>query len=307
MDLREPSDTGCDAGESVTPVPVVGGNLVVLDRSERLRRPACSHSALLGSSRRSLKNAREALSGRRPDERSALMNRKRMWVTVGAVVAAAGLVAGCSTSSPSATTSASASTGAHRGPAGGAGGGSGSNARSGPAEGGAVGTVDSVTSAGFTMTTVAKQKVTVKASSSTTYLNGTSKTSASAVTIGTTVLALGTTSSTTITATQVVVQVGDGGGAATSTAAGVVPFQRGAKSAAKQDGQIPANYTEGEGTIVSGSTADKATEAALAAYPGGVVDRVVKLSSGEYEVHYIGVNWPHHIFVGGTFKVVGAN
>jgi hypothetical protein len=48
------------------------------------------------------------------------------------------------------------------------------------------------------------------------------------------------------------------------------------------------------------------TEAALAAYPGGVVDRVVQLSNGEYEVHYIGVNWPHHIFVDQNFKVVGA-
>ncbi|MDX6378646.1 MAG: hypothetical protein QOE98_2949, partial [Gaiellaceae bacterium] len=26
-----------------------------------------------------------------------------------------------------------------------------------------------------------------------------------------------------------------------------------------------------------------------------------------YEVHYIGVNWPHHIFVDTSFKVVGAN
>jgi MFS family permease len=31
--------------------------------------------------------------------------------------------------------------------------------------------------------------------------------------------------------------------------------------------------------------------------PGGVVDRVVKLSHGEYEVHIIGVKWPHHVFV----------
>ena len=50
-----------------------------------------------------------------------------------------------------------------------------------------------------------------------------------------------------------------------------------------------------------------ATEAALAAYPGGIVDRVVKLSNGEYEVHNIGVNWPHHIFVNQNFKVVGAD
>jgi hypothetical protein len=54
------------------------------------------------------------------------------------------------------------------------------------------------------------------------------------------------------------------------------------------------------------AAADKATEAALAAYPGGIVDRVVKLSNGEYEVHYIGVNWPHHIFANQDFKVIGA-
>jgi hypothetical protein len=60
-------------------------------------------------------------------------------------------------------------------------------------------------------------------------------------------------------------------------------------------------------TIVSGTAAYRPTEAALAAYPGGVVDRVVKLSNGEYEVHNIGVNWPHHIFVNQNFKVVGAN
>jgi hypothetical protein len=27
---------------------------------------------------------------------------------------------------------------------------------------------------------------------------------------------------------------------------------------------------------------------------------------GEYNVHYIGVNWPHHVFVNQDFKVVGA-
>jgi hypothetical protein len=86
----------------------------------------------------------------------------------------------------------------------------------------------------------------------------------------------------------------------------VIPFQRGAPTTSKQVGRIPPNYSQGSGTIVSGTTANKATEAALAAYPGGVVDRVVKLSNGEYEVHNIGVNWPHHIFVDQDFKVVGA-
>jgi hypothetical protein len=103
------------------------------------------------------------------------------------------------------------------------------------------------------------------------------------------------------------VQSTDGGGSAASLAAGVVPFQRGAQSTSKQVGQIPASYSQGSGTIVSGTAANKATEAALAAYPGDVVDRVVKLSNGEYEVHNIGVNWPHHIFVNQDFKVIGAD
>jgi hypothetical protein len=157
------------------------------------------------------------------------------------------------------------------------------------------------------MSTSAGQKVTVNETSSTTYQNGTSSTSASAITTGEQVLVLGTTSGTTITATQVIVQPTGSGGSAASSAAGVIPFQSGAPTTSKQVGQIPPNYSEGSGTIVSGTTADKATEAALAAYPGGVVDRVVKLSDGEYEVHYIGVNWPHHIFVNQDFKVVGAD
>jgi hypothetical protein len=183
----------------------------------------------------------------------------------------------------------------------------GSNARSGPAARVASGTVDSVSTGSFTLTTSAGQKVTVNEASSTTFHNGTSSNTASAITTGTSVLVLGTTNGTTITATQVIVQPTGSGGSAASTAAGVVPFQRGAPTAAKQDGQIPPNYSEGSGTIVSGTAADKATRAALAAYPGGVVDRVVQLDNGQYEVHYIGVNWPHHIFVNQTFTVTGAN
>ena len=199
------------------------------------------------------------------------------------------------------TTSASAASGqpvSNRG---------GSNARSGPAAGGSSGTVDSVSPSSFTLSTSAGQKVTVNEASSTTYQNGTSSTSASAITKGESVLVLGTTNGTTITASQVIVQPTGSGGSAASSAAGVVPFQRGAASTSKQVGQIPASYKQGSGTIVSGTAANKATEAALAAYPGGVVDRVVMLSNGEYEVHNIGVNWPHHVFVSQSFKVVGAN
>jgi hypothetical protein len=164
-----------------------------------------------------------------------------------------------------------------------------------------------VSTSSFTLSTSAGQRVTVNEASATTYQNGTSSTSASAITTGEGVLVLGTTSGTTITATQVIVQPAGGAGSATSSAAGVIPFQRGAPTTSKQVGQIPANYTEGSGTVVGGTAADKATEASLAAYPGGVVDRVVQLSGGEYEVHNIGVNWPHHVFVTQDFKADGAN
>ena len=183
----------------------------------------------------------------------------------------------------------------------------GPNARSGPAAGGSIGTVDNVSKSSFTLSTSAGQKVTVKKVSSTTYKKGTSPTSASAIKRGVTVLALGTTNGTTITASQVIVQPNGSAGSATFPVTAVVPFQQGAPSTSKQDGQIPATYSQGSGTIVSGTKAYKATKAALAVYPGGIVDRVVKLSSGEYEVHNIGVSWPHHIFVNQNFKVVGAN
>ncbi|HET6174511.1 MAG TPA: hypothetical protein VFD90_18035 [Gaiellales bacterium] len=148
--------------------------------------------------------------------------------------------------------------------------------------------------------------MTVDKAASPSYRKGTSSTTASAVTKGERVLVLGTTSGTSITATQVIVQT-TGSASATSSPAKVIPFQRGAPTTSKTVGQIPPNYTQGSGTIVAGTTANKATEAALAAYPGGVIDRVVKLSNGQYEVHNIGVNWPHHIFVNQTFKVIGAN
>jgi hypothetical protein len=243
---------------------------------------------------------------RRPTLRRLLANRISGWIVAAALLCVViGLSVGLATS-PSATTAHPApGSSAAAGPRSGSGG--GSNARSGPAAGGASGTVTGVSGSSFTLSTAAGQKVSVNEASATIYQDGTSASSAGAVTVGVPVLVLGTTSGTTITATQVIVQPAGGvGSSASSAAAGVVPFQSGAPSTAKQVGQVPANYTEGSGTIVSGTSADKAAEAALAAYPGGVVDRVVQLSGGEYEVHYIGVNWPHHIFVNQDFTVAGA-
>jgi hypothetical protein len=86
----------------------------------------------------------------------------------------------------------------------------------------------------------------------------------------------------------------------------VIPFQRGQPSPATKVGQVPASFSAGTGTIVTGTAANKAKAAALAAYPGVDVNRVVLLSDGSYNVHIIGVNWPHHVFVNQSFKVVGA-
>jgi hypothetical protein len=99
---------------------------------------------------------------------------------------------------------------------------------------------------------------------------------------------------------------GSGSSASAVTTGKVIPFQRGQPSAATPVGQVPASFTAGSGKIITGTAANKAKAAAVAAYPGGTVNRVVLLSDGEYNVHVIGVNWPHHVFVDQTFKVIGA-
>jgi hypothetical protein len=248
-----------------------------------------------------------ATPGRR-GPRSPLLRRRGLWIAAVAVACSIlGVTVGLATTSsaappsPSTTSARPASGGA---PASATAPGSGSNARSGPASGGASGTVRTVSISSFTMTTSGAQDVTVDDSSSTAYKKGNSSTSATAITKGETVLVLGITDNTTIDATQVTVEPGDA--SADSSTTKVVPFQRGTQTAAKQVGQIPAGWSEGSGTIVSGTAANTATEAALAAYPGGIVDRVVQLSDGDYNVHYIGVNWPHHVFLNPDFQVIGA-
>jgi hypothetical protein len=216
-----------------------------------------------------------------------------------------GIVAATSSSAASTSTASSSTSNSGFPFAHGSGSGSGSNARSGPAAGGSVGTVSSVSTSGFTLTIAGSQKVTVKEASSTTYDQGTSPASASAVTTGAPVLVLGTTDSTTITATQVIVN--PPASSESSPGGQVIAYAKGTKGSSEKVGTIPADYTQGSGTLASGTTADKATEAALGDYPGGVVDRVVELGNGDYEVHNIGVNWPHHIFVNANFQVIGAS
>jgi hypothetical protein len=198
-----------------------------------------------------------------------------------------------STSSPSATSSPTPTPAPT---------GSGGGARSGPAAGGSTGIIETTSASGFTISTATGVEVTVDETPAT-KIHGAP---ARAVKEGASVLVLGTVDNATITAAQVDVQCGGDGGAAAAKKSGVIPFQQGTPSPTKSVGQIPSDYTQGAGTIVSGRTAYKATKAAQAVFPGGIVDRVVQLGDGEYEVHNISINWPHHVFVSKNFKVLGA-
>jgi hypothetical protein len=173
---------------------------------------------------------------------------------------------------------------------------------SGPADGGSTGIVETTFASGFTMTTATGIEVTVNETSSTKTVGP-----AGDVRKGTSVLVLGLDDSgTTITADWVVIQPHGDGGAAASKAHGVIPFEPGVPSPTQSVGTIPASYTQGQGTLVSGIQAFIPVAVAQAVFPGGVVDRVVSLSDGSYEVHNISINWPHHVFVSKDFMYLGA-
>lgn len=239
-----------------------------------------------------------------PQPRGAkrLRSKKSRWVASALVVA--GLigvsvgVASFDSSTPSVTPGSSTPYKAGLGADGGA-----SNARSAPAAGGTVGTIDTVTSSRFTLTTPTGQRVTVNEAPTTKYESATSSTASSVVRTGNNVLVVGSVNSTTITATEVTTQTAPDD---VSTASTVIPFDRGKPSTEKEVGTIPTDWSAGQGTLVSGTAANQGAAAALAAYPGGIVDRVVKLSDGDYNVHFIGVNWPHHVFLNASFQVIGA-
>jgi hypothetical protein len=122
----------------------------------------------------------------------------------------------------------------------------------------------------------------------------------------TTSIATGATVIVLATGGYAIADSGSSSSANAATTGKVVPFHRGQPSPATKVGQVPASFSAGTGTIITGTAANRAKAAAVAAYPGGTVNRVVLLSDGEYNVHMIGVNWPHHVFVNQKFKVVGA-
>jgi hypothetical protein len=122
----------------------------------------------------------------------------------------------------------------------------------------------------------------------------------------TTSIAAGVAAIALATGGYAIADSGSSSNANAATVGKVIPFHRGQPSPATVVGQVPSSFTPGTGTIITGTAANKAKAAAVAAYPGGTVNRVVLLSNGEYNVHIIGVNWPHHVFVNQSFKVVGA-
>jgi len=245
-----------------------------------------------------------------PPSRRGFFSRKRNIALAAGIAAAAiaGVTTGLVVTSGSDSTAAGTPNGHSTNGSLGGGGDQGSNARTTNEPGGTAGTVSNVSGSGFTVTTTIGAAFTVNESSSTEYSDASSDTStaatASTVTNGAGVLVLGTVNDKTITATQVTIE--PAGSAYTTASSDVTALQQGQKAPQQALGTIPSDYTNGEGTIVTGDTADKAVAAALQKYPGGIVDRVVQLSSGDYEVHTIGTNL-HHIFENSSFDVIGAS
>jgi hypothetical protein len=116
-------------------------------------------------------------------------------------------------------------------------------------------------------------------------------------------IAIGTAAIAVAIGAYAIVNPGSSNGA--SGSANAAPF---APSGPNQRavGQIPQGWHSGSGTIITGAAANQAKAVALAAYPGGTVNRVLKLSDGSYAVHMIKISWPHHVFVSTNFKVTGA-
>jgi len=92
----------------------------------------------------------------------------------------------------------------------------------------------------------------------------------------------------------------------TANAAAFTPSGQPGQNNQRVVGQVPQGWHSGSGTIITGAAADKAETVAQAKYPGGTVNRVLKLSDGSYAVHMIKISWPHHVFVSTSFKVTGA-
>ena len=180
----------------------------------------------------------------------------------------------------------------------------GSNARSGPAAGGASGTVGGVSKSGFTLTTSAGQKVTVDEEASTKYLKRDQLDLEERRDQG---QARPRTRNHQWNHHQ-----GHPGHRADIQRIGYFLGRKGDRLPARRTDHVEASRTvPGQldarvGDHRQRNGRQQGDRGGAGGLPGGVVDRVVKLSDGDYNVHYIGVNWPHHVFLNQDFKVIGA-
>jgi hypothetical protein len=117
-------------------------------------------------------------------------------------------------------------------------------------------------------------------------------------------VAIGTAAIAVAIGAYAIVNSGSSNGA--SGTANAAPFAQPGQNNQRVVGEVPQGWHSGSGTIITGAAADKAKAVAVAKYPGGTVNRVLKLSDGSYAVHMIKISWPHHVFVSANFKITGA-
>ncbi len=120
----------------------------------------------------------------------------------------------------------------------------------------------------------------------------------------TTAIAIGTAAAAAGIGAHAIAHAGSGNGA--SDTANAAPFTQPGQNNQRVVGQVPQGWHSGSGTIITGAAANTAEAVAVAKYPGGTVNRVLKLSDGSYAVHMIKISWPHHVFVSTNFEVTGA-
>lgn len=70
--------------------------------------------------------------------------------------------------------------------------------------------------------------------------------------------------------------------------------------------QIKRPVGSGSGTIITGTAANGAKEAALAAGYKGTARLVMQLPDGSYDVHFFAITGPRDVFVSKDFEVTGS-
>jgi hypothetical protein len=174
------------------------------------------------------------------------------------------------------------------------------NARSGPAAGGAAGDVADVSASGFTLRTATGQTV------ATSWSAGKRSSSASRISAGRTRPSVRNGKRNDDHSESGHSPAGEPRWIRSVVGCRPGRVRPGAQFASKDVGQIPASTVLGSGR--SSMARPRPPRPKVHWRPTQAESStVVKLSNGQYEVHTIGVSWPHHIYVGHDPKVIGAD